>query len=219
MSAASLASPGETRVLLTWEWWPEGTSPPAPCPQGSDGAWPCCSCCSGSRFPTAASGQGHRGMLQTREDARQILHPTDLCPISQLIIPPRSPESPSATPSPFASPAIPQDPSHRLLHFFQISFGVLVSFLSRNHEALLLPLHVPKDDRAAAVIFVVEDAGVTKKLGARSQPHIVKLLGWELANAFVLAEKRGETEVNKTPGPSQPEASFWAGFACNATVL
>lgn len=111
---------------------------------------------------------------------------------------------------PSATPAIPQDPPHRLLRFFWVRFGVLVSFLGRNHEALLLPLHMPEDDRAAAVIFVVEDTGLTQKLGACFQPRFIKLLGWELANAFVLAEKRGETEMNKTQGTSRPAASFWA---------
>lgn len=70
-----------------------------PCPQGSDGAWLCCSPCSGLRFPTAASSQGHRDVLQTQEDARQILHPAKLYLPSRLIVPPRSPGSPCATPS------------------------------------------------------------------------------------------------------------------------
>lgn len=51
---------------------------------------------------------------------------------------------------------------------------------------------MPEDDGAAAVILVAEDAGFTNQLGTCFQPHFIKLLGWELTNPFVLAEKRVE---------------------------
>lgn len=48
---------------------------------------------------------------------------------------------------------------------------------------------------------MVENAAFVLKLGARFQPMFIKLLGWELTDVFVLAEKKkekkGETEVNK----------------------
>lgn len=70
---------------------------------------------------------------------------------------------------------------------------------------------MPEDDRAAVVVFVVENAVFVLKLGTRFQTMVVKLLGWELTDVFVLAEKKkkGETEVNKLKQrTSQPAASF-----------
>lgn len=70
---------------------------------------------------------------------------------------------------------------------------------------------MPEDDRAAGVVSVVENAAFVLKLGARFQPMFIKLLGWELTDVFVLAEKKkkGETEVNKLKQrTSQPAASF-----------
>lgn len=131
------------------------------------------------------------------------LHPADLRPVSPLNVTflPQSPYSPRRNILPSASPAVPQHPAHRLLHFFWVSFGVLVSFLGRNHEALLLPLYVPEDDWAAVVVFVVENAAFVLKLGACFQPMFIKLLGWELTDVFVLAgkkkKKKGEGEMNK----------------------
>lgn len=84
---------------------------------------------------------------------------------------------------------------------------------------MLLPFHVPEDDGAAVVFSVVENTGFPSKLRTRFQPPFIELLGWELADALVLAEKRWETEVNKTQGTSKPAASFWAGFTHNATLL
>lgn len=78
---------------------------------------------------------------------------------------------------------------------------------------------MPKDDGAAAVFSVVESTGSPSKLRTRFQPLSIELLGWEVTDALVLAEKRGETEVNKTQGTSQPAASFWAGFTHNAILL
>lgn len=72
---------------------------------------------------------------------------------------------------------------------------------------------MPEDDRAAGVVSVVENTAFVLKLGARFQPMFIKLLGWELTDVFVLAEKKkekkGETEVNKLKQrTSQPAASF-----------
>lgn len=84
---------------------------------------------------------------------------------------------------------------------------------------MLLPFHMPEDDGAAVVFSVVENTGFPSKLRTRFQPPFIELLGWELADALVLAEKRWETEVNKMQGTSKPAASFWAGFTHNATLL
>lgn len=153
-----------------------------------------------------------KGVLVCSAPGRHQADTADLC---IFIIPPQFQHNTI----PSASPAIPQDPAHRLRHFLQVSFGVLVSFLSSNHEGVLLPFYVPEDDGAAVVISVVEHTGFRNRLRTCSQPPFIELLGWELANALVLAEKKGETEVNKTQGTSQPAASFWAGFTHNAILL
>lgn len=130
---------------------------------------------------------------------KEELHPADLRPVSSLNVTflPQSPyHPPQHNILPSATPAIPQHPAHRLLHFFWVSFGVLVSFLGRDHEALLLPLYVPEDDRAAVVVFVVENAVFVLKLGTRFQTMFIKLLGWELTDVFVLAEKKKKKERN-----------------------
>lgn len=84
---------------------------------------------------------------------------------------------------------------------------------------MLLAFHMPEDDGAAVAVPVVEHAGFPNKLRTRSQPPFIELLGWELTNALVLPEKRGESEVNKPQGTSQPAAPFWAGYTQNAILL
>lgn len=146
-----------------------------------------------------------RGVLVCSRPGR---HQADTADLYLFIIPPQFQHN--ALPS--ISPAIPQDSAHHLCHFLQVGFGVLVSFLGRNHEGVLLSFHMPKDDGAAVIFSVVESTGFPSKLRTRSQPPFIEFLGWELTDALVLAEKRGETEVNKPKGTSQPTAPFWAGF-------
>lgn len=87
-------------------------------------------------------------------------------------------------------------PTHRLFHLLQVCSGVLVSLLSGDHQTLLFPLDVTKDDRTADLAFVEEDAGLTVKGRARLQLALVKLLGWELADVCVLPEQKGGAGVS-----------------------
>lgn len=117
-----------------------------------------------------------------------------------MLPPPGSPRRPGGT----SWEGLPD--THHLRHLLQVGLGVLVPLLRGHQQALLVALHVAKDDGAALLPRVAQDAGRPPQVLPRLQVVLVELHGRERTDALVL---RGRTRaraghLSATLGPRAP---------------
>lgn len=89
-----------------------------------------------------------------------------------------------------------------MFHLLQVGLGVLVPFICGHQQALLVALHVAKDDRAARPAGMAQDAGWPPQARPGLQPLLVELHGRESADALML---QGAHKPGTVP-PARPGA-------------